>query len=375
MRALVMKGTWRLELEELPPPEPAAGEALLEIVATGICGSDIHGFTGENGRRFPGQVMGHETVARVAALGPQAGGGRLGEGQLVTVNPVISCGECASCRADAQQRCPTRRVIGVDPTLRSAFAEMMTAPVGNVVPLPDGVPLEHGALIEPLAVGYHAARRGRCAPGDRVFVIGGGPIGQAAALGARRLGVDSVVVSEPDAGRRSLLDRLGLATVDPTPDGSSGGDGEPREAELAARVSAALGGSPTCVLDAVGASGTASEALTVAELDARVVLVGMHTPRLDLPAYAISTAERSLIGSFCYSATEFTDTAQWAASADCDLSSLVEGRVDLAAAAQSFTSLAKGENPASKVLVYSRSVPGTDLPRPTSATPATPESR
>lgn len=347
MRALVMKGNWQLEVEDLPAPEPAPGEILVRVIATGICGSDIHGFTGENGRRFPGQVMGHETVGRVGALGEGTAGHGPREGQLVTVNPVISCGDCEACAADAQQRCPSRRVIGVDPALRSAFAEAMTVPARNVVPLSEDLPVEYGALVEPLAVGYHAAVRGGCGEKDRVLVIGGGPIGQAAALAAVRLGAAAVAVSEPNPARRDLLERLGLTAVDPT------------AGELADLVPQALGGRPTLTLDAVGATGTVSDALAVSDLGSRIVLVGMHSPRVDIPAYAVSTEERTVIGSFCYSANEFTETAQWVAETDLDLSALVEGRVDLSEAADSFTSLARGENPASKVLVYPH---GTDDP-------------
>ncbi|WP_314175338.1 zinc-dependent alcohol dehydrogenase [Streptomyces winkii] len=342
MRALVLKGDWQLEVEDLPDPEAAAGEVAISVLATGICGSDVHGFTGENGRRFPGQVMGHETVGRIAGLG--AGAAEtvehgLHEGQLVTVNPVIACGGCEACRAGAEQLCPARRVIGVDPAIRSAFAETMTAPAGNAVALPESMPAEYGALVEPLAVGYHAAVRGQCGPGDRVLVIGGGPIGQAAALGALRLGARRVVVSEPHPGRRALLGRLGIAAVDP-------GAGE-----LGALAREMLGDRPTATLDAVGTEGTVGDALTVTALGGRVVLVGMHAPRLGLPAYAVSTQERSLIGSFCYSAAEFAQTARWVAGTDTDLSVLIEGRVGLDGAAGSFTALAQGGDHAGKVLV------------------------
>lgn len=359
MRALVMKGNWQLEVEELPTPRPSRNEVAVSVVATGICGSDLHGFTGENGRRFPGQVMGHETVGRVAALGdgvgPSGPSGAsnasgeegLAEGRLVTVNPVISCGLCESCRADAQQRCPSRRVIGVDPALRSAFAETMTVPAANAVVLPETMPVEYGALIEPLAVGHHAAVRGACVPGDRVLVIGGGPIGQAAALGALRLGAERVAVSEPHPGRRALLSRLGLAAVDPA------------AGELGGAVRELLGGPPTLALDAVGTAGTLADALDVTELGARIVLAGMHEPRPAIPAYAVTTAERSLIGSFCYSESEFRKTARWVAGTEFDLSVLIEGRVGLDAAPGSFTALASGEDQASKVLVHPHGVPGT----------------
>ncbi|HWM39026.1 MAG TPA: alcohol dehydrogenase catalytic domain-containing protein [Streptomyces sp.] len=375
MRALVMKGNWQLEVEDLPEPRAAQGEVAISVIATGICGSDLHGFTGENGRRFPGQVMGHETVGRITQLGEGAAESGLAEGRLVTVNPVISCGGCDACRADAQQRCPSRRVIGVDPAIRSAFAETMTVPAANAVALPESMPEEYGALVEPLAVGHHAAVRGDCGPDDRVLVIGGGPIGQAAALGALRLGAQRVVVSEPHPARRALLGRLGLRAVDP-------GAGE-----LDALVGELLGGRPTLTFDAVGSEGTVGEALNVTDLGGRVVLVGMHSPRPVLPAYAVSTQERSLIGSFCYSAGEFTRTARWAAETDLDLSALIEGRVDLSGAAGSFTGLARGEDQASKVLVHPHGVPdsaaSTAATQPcaptatpgTSATPGTPDSK
>ena len=190
MRALVYRGPHDIAVEDRPDPEPGPDEVLLRITATGICGSDLHGYTGENGRRHPGQVMGHETVGRIAAVGPGVTG--LEPGRLATVNPVVGCGECAQCAAGTEQLCPRRKVIGVDREISSAFAELMLAPARNVVLLPDDLPEEYGALIEPLAVGYHAARNGRVGPDDAVLVIGGGPIGQAAALAVRRLGAERV---------------------------------------------------------------------------------------------------------------------------------------------------------------------------------------
>ena len=345
MDALVFSGPWSIDVETRPDPEPGPDEVVLQITATGICGSDVHGFTGENGRRHPGQVMGHETVGRIVAVGKQVGSEQLKPGQVATVNPVISCGSCAACQAGAEQGCPRRRVIGVTPDISSAMAEYMAAPARNVVVLPADMPEEHGALIEPLAVGYHAALRGFCGAEDRVLVLGGGPIGQACALGARRLGASRLVVSELNPLRRALLDELGLPAVDPTV-------GE----DLSREVPERLGGPATLVLDAVGISASLTTAMTCSGLGARVVLVGMNAPRIELDAYAVSTEERSLIGSFCYSAADFRQTAEWVGSAP-NLGRLIEGRVDLAAAPDAFAQLAKGESQASKILVLPHGVP------------------
>ena len=345
MRALVFRGPWDIAVEERPDPVVGPGEVLVDVVSTGICGSDLHGFTGENGRRFPGQVMGHETVGRVAASGPETAGPA--PGTLVTVHPVLACGQCPSCQAGLDYRCASRRIIGVDPTISSAFADRMAVPAANVVPLPADVPVEYGALVEPLAVGHHAVTRGQAEKGDRVLVVGGGPIGQACALAARR-GDDEpghVAVSEPNASRRALVDDIGVATLDPT------------QGSLADLAASALGEPPSLVIDAVGSSRSLGDALAACAVGGRVVLVGMHEPQVTIPAYAVSIEERTLIGSYCYTAQHFRETAAWVATAPPELARLVEGKVDLTEAPAAFEALAKGTNPASKVLVFPAGVP------------------
>jgi threonine dehydrogenase-like Zn-dependent dehydrogenase len=341
MRALVLEDWWKLVVADRPDPVASGQQVLLEIHATGICGSDIHGFTGETGRRKLGQVMGHETVGRIVAVGegvaPELG---LVVGAAATVNPVINCGVCAQCRVGNEQACPTKSVIGVDPNLSSAFAQLMLAPASNVIPLPDTMPLDFGALVEPLAVGYHAIHRGRIGPADNVLVIGGGPIGQACLLAARREGARNVVISEPQADRRRLIDALGAVSVDPI-----------STDDLAGAVAEALGGAPTVVVDAVGSSVTVDSALSVAPLGSSIVLVGMGAAELALRAYEVSTKERTLVGSFCYTRREFRETAEWVGTAPDELALLIEGHVDLPESSDTFSDLARGANPASKVLV------------------------
>lgn len=340
MRALVLADFGRLEMTQRPDPRPGPGEVLLRVIATGICGSDLHGYTGENGRRRPGQVMGHEMVGTVEAVGAGVDGTPR-PGARATVNPVIGCGSCAACAAGIPQRCADRRVIGVDPTLDASFAEYLVAPAGNVVPLPDTMPEEYGALVEPLAVGHHAAGRGSIGPGDTVLVLGGGPIGQAVLLAALRAGAERVVVSEPSPGRRALCARLGARSIDP-----AGGD-------VAGEVTAACGGPATVAVDAVGVSATLADALAATAPGARIVLVGMGSPRLDVAAFDISTQERSVIGTFSYPPAEFRAVADWVGTAPPQLAGLVERRVTMAEAPATFAELAADPTVAGKVLVYS----------------------
>ena len=332
MRALVFRGPWDLAVEDRPEPSPGRADTLLEILATGICGSDLHGYTGDTGRRHPGQVMGHETVGRVV----EDRTGAYAAGSVVTVNPVLGCGRCAACSAGQAQRCPQRRVIGVQPELSAAFAERMVAPTRNVVPLPDGTPPDLGALVEPLAVGFHAVQRGGLGADDELLVIGGGPIGQAVALGARRLGATDVVVAELDAHRRDLLTRLGFTAAHPD----------------------ALGDRhPMLVVDAVGSSRTLATALELSAPGARIVLVGMAAPTVELAAYAVSTGERSIVGTFSYDDAAFVGTAAWVGAHAGSLEPLVEAHVDLDHAPDTFRALARGELTASKVLVHPQERP------------------
>jgi threonine dehydrogenase-like Zn-dependent dehydrogenase len=346
MKALVYQGPWDITVESLRDPQPGPGDVTIRVIAVGICGSDIHGFAGHTGRRFPGQVMGHEMSGLIESVGaevdPTSG---LELGAAVTVNPVIGCGACERCAAGDEHTCPNRRVIGVDPTLVSAFAEFLVVPAKNVVPLSSSVPIEFGALVEPLSVGFHAARRGECSAADSVLVIGGGPIGQACILGAQRLGATRIAVSEPNGARRSLAASLGATALDPT------------EGPVSEQVLRTFGAPATLVLDAVGVSATVKDAIECSALGARIVLVGMGSPTLELPAYPISTEERTLIGSFCFSRTDFRETAAWTEGAREVLGRLIEGRVGLEGAPSAFTELARGESEASKVLVYPQGVP------------------
>jgi threonine dehydrogenase-like Zn-dependent dehydrogenase len=344
MRALVLRDFYDIAVEERPDPVAGPGQVVVEVIATGICGSDFHGYSGENGRRHPGQIMGHETVGRIRELGTEVA--ELMVGQLVTVNPVMSCGACPACLSGQEHWCSRRVVLGVAPEIPAAFADRVVVPAANIVPLPEEMPEELGALVEPMAVGYHAIRRGQPKPDDRVLVIGGGPIGQACLLAARRLGVRAMALSDVSPSRRDLCARLGAEVVDPT------------AGNLPEAVADRLGGPATLVVDAVGVNQTVADAMAASSQGSRIVLVGMGSPRLELAAYALSTEERALIGSFTYTAAEFTQTAEWVGTVPGGIGELIDGRVGWEGAPQSFDDLARARSPASKILVFPQGPPG-----------------
>ena len=336
MQALVLVDFGRLEVQELADPEPGPGEAVVEIAFTGICGSDIHGFTGANGRRVPGQVMGHETVGRVLALGAGAGGPAVGS--PVTINPVVVPEADAAGWRGREQQHPGKWVVGVRPDVAAAFAQRVVVPSRNLVALPDGMLLPHGALVEPVAVATHAVGRLGTASGP-VLVTGGGPIGQSVVLALLRAGSGPVLVSEPTPARRELITRLGATPLDPA------------AGALRDQVLAAVGEPAVAAVDAVGTSGSVSDCLTATVPGATVCLVGMATPRLELPAFEISTAERTLVGSFTYSSTDFEAALLAVAGAGDAADALISRTVPLAEAPAAFTALAGGDGTPGEVLV------------------------
>ncbi|MCU1554532.1 MAG: zinc-binding dehydrogenase [Arthrobacter sp.] len=339
MKVLELKEFNRIEVADRRDPEAGPGEVLLDLVATGICGSDIHGYTGDNGRRVPGQVMGHETVGIISALGADVTDPALTEGAVATFNPLITCGKCPACSAGRQQHCPDRTVIGVNPDLVSAFAQKIAVPAENVVVLNPDNPIVYGALIEPLAVAFHAARRARIKAGDKVLITGGGPIGQSCVLAALHEGAARVLVSEPDAGRRELCAQLGAGVVDP----AAGG--------LPELVFAEFGGPADASMDAVGITPTITGALESTRFGGVVLLVGMGAPRIELPAYKVSTEERQLIGSFCYSARDFHDAAAWVDQGSPALAALISREVGMEEADAAFRGLAAADGTPGKVII------------------------
>jgi threonine dehydrogenase-like Zn-dependent dehydrogenase len=345
MKALVFEDFGRMTVQERPTPSLAGDDVLIEIVATGICGSDIHGYTGENGRRIPGQIMGHETVGILAQLGTEAESDEFTVGDVVTFNPVVVPAEEAERYSGREQHCPAKYVIGVAPGVVAAFAQYVAVPARNVVRLRPDMPVAYGALIEPLAVGVHAVRRVAVDHSSTVLVIGGGPIGQSVILAARMAGARDIVVSEPNAGRRALCERLQARALDPT------------AGPVPEQVRRLLDGLADVAIDAVGTEQTVAAALGSVQPGAMVCLVGMGAPKFVLPAYEVSTEERSLVGSFTYSAQDFRDAAQWVSSAPPELAELISRQVPLDDGPQAFADLARGDGTAGKVLVRLQSVP------------------
>jgi L-iditol 2-dehydrogenase len=336
MKALIYDGPMQLHVEEIGRPMPGPGEVVVRVRAVGICGSDVHGFTGASKRRVPGMVMGHELAGEIVEVGEGVGVNL--RGQRVAVNPTIGCGECPACRAGKTNLCTRRRTIGVNMGTRGAFAEVVIAPAENCIPLAEHVSYALGALAEPLAVGLHAAHLAGAAPGRRMLIIGGGTIGLCTLLCARQQGA-TVYLTEPIAERAQLAETLGAQLIDT----SGGGIGPGARAVEPEGMDVAI--------DAVGVDATLAGALEAVAYGGTVVWLGNAEPTVQVPCNPVLAAERILRGSYGYTVDEYRDAVDLINRDRVDLGPLVNQSCSLDEAPGVFTALARGENRSIKVIV------------------------
>lgn len=196
MRACVLHAVGDLRCGDVADPFPGAGEALIRVGACGVCGSDVPRVFEKGTYSFP-TIPGHEFSGTVVATGARVEGGWTG--RRVAVFPLVPCRACAACAEGAWAQCAAYGYLGSRSD--GAFAEYVKAPVWNLLPVPDGVPLEAAALVEPAAVAAHALLRGGMRPGDAVLIQGAGPIGLLVALWARAWGAGRVMLTDVDLPR------------------------------------------------------------------------------------------------------------------------------------------------------------------------------
>jgi 2-desacetyl-2-hydroxyethyl bacteriochlorophyllide A dehydrogenase len=211
MRALTCIEPGRLLLEERPEPQRSESEVLVAVRRVGICGTDYHIFQGTHPYLQYPRVMGHELAVEVVEAGPSGG---LRPGMLCVVNPYLSCGHCVACRKGKPNCCVTIQVLGVHRD--GGMTEYLCLPASNLLPA-DDLSADQSAAVEFLAIGAHAVKRAAVGPGDKVLVVGAGPIGLGVISFARIAGAE-VAVLDMDLGRCNSARELTGATVLPTQD-------------------------------------------------------------------------------------------------------------------------------------------------------------
>jgi threonine dehydrogenase-like Zn-dependent dehydrogenase len=306
VKALVFTAPGTVELLDVPEPDPAPGEAVVQVRVAGICGSELHGAR-RPGFRQPPLIMGHEFA------GTSAGG------EAVVVNPILSCGRCAECRRGLRHVCREREIIGVHRA--GGFAERVAVPASALRPVPPGLPWEAAALIEPAANAVHAwnqaggALGAGAARGARVAVIGCGAIGLLCAATALSGGAGRVEVTDLSPARLAAAQRLGADAAGPD-----------------------LSGEYDVVIDAVGSAATRAASVAHQRPGGVAVWLGLAEEEAGFDASALVRGEKRVLGSFAYRDEEFAHATALIGDWDLDWAE----SYPLAAAAEVFTGLMNG---------------------------------
>ncbi len=262
MKAAVFQGLGQaLTIEERPEPKPGPGEIVLRVRSCGICGSDLHAADLPPGLP-PGTVMGHEFAGEVVEVGADAKA-LWKPGDRVCALPAIGCGKCRACLSGDVILCPSLRGTGLG-QVPGAYAEYVLAGAAESLRLPAGVTYREGALVEPLSVGLHAVNTAKLEPGERVMVIGAGPIGLAVTAWARFFGARCVVVNERAPGRLALAEKFGATAV-----------ADVSKDDAVAVFTREAGGPPDVIFECVGAPGLLQQCIGMVRPRGRVVVVGV----------------------------------------------------------------------------------------------------
>jgi threonine dehydrogenase-like Zn-dependent dehydrogenase len=296
MKALVWEQVGEMQWNEVDDPHYGQDEVVVSVEAVGICGSEIEGYTGHNSLRVPPLVMGHEFSGTVLALG--SGIKDLQEGQRVVVNPLLSCGTCASCRKGLPHLCASRKIIGVHRP--GAFGERVAVPRSSVIPIPDQLSPFRAALAEPLACSLRATRRALADhPFANVLVCGAGGIGLLSGFTAKLLGAMNVIITDTNPKRLEIARSNGIDLAI-----------NPKEDNLKDVIAASFPDGIDVVIDAAGFQQTREAAAYLLNPGGTIMNIGLGIDSTQLPVNHFIRNEIRVLGSFCYTRQDFHDAVR-----------------------------------------------------------------
>ena len=293
MKALVYTAPNTVEYRQEPSPSLIDGDALVQVEAVGICGSDLHAYLGHDSRRVPPLILGHEVCGTVIE--------GTSTGKHVVVNPLITCGECDDCLNGLTNLCVNRKLVGMNRP--GAFADQLTIPEKNLVEVPAQANPVQLALTEPAAVSLHAVRLveqilPRPLSEGASLVIGGGAVGLLCVLFLVDYGCKEIELHETNNERRAVIEDLGICKVtDPT-------------------KSAIRSGRFAAVFDAVGAPVTRKVAIESAKAGGVVMHIGLADASGPIDVRKMTLSEIAFIGTYTYTALDFRMAARKIANGD-----------------------------------------------------------
>ncbi|NYF09948.1 2-desacetyl-2-hydroxyethyl bacteriochlorophyllide A dehydrogenase [Leifsonia sp. AK011] len=290
MRTAAYTGNHSIEISEAEVPAPGPGEVQIAVAFTGLCGTDLHILHGNMDARVTTPLtFGHEMSGTIAALGEGVAG--WAPGDAVTVMPLVWDDTCPACLAGNNHICQNLVFVGIDSP--GSLQEYWNVPAELLVAVPSDLSLRTAALAEPVAVAVHDVRRSELKKGDKVVVLGGGPIGVLIASVARSEGA-IVAVSEPEPERRAQIERLGFEAIDP------------RAVDATEWVTEWTDGAGAdVVFEVSGAPAAVLAATALAKVRGTLVIVAIHPTPREIDLQRVFWRELRILGARVYQRTDF----------------------------------------------------------------------
>ena len=338
MRAAVYHGMRDVRIEDLPTPSPAAGEVLLKVLRSGMCGTDATDWKGGPktfpvNRRHPVTghegplVFGHEFIGEVVKQGE---GATTPVGALVASGAGVSCGQCDRCRQGRTNLCRAYYTLGLNTA--GGMAEFVAVPEATLEPIPAGLSLDAAGLAQPLAVGLHAARRAGAHDGDKVVLIGAGAIGTFVLTGLRSLADGDLTVVDFPGPRLDRAKRLGATRCI-----AAGPDAPATVAEAVGAPGADV------VIEASGAPGQLDVAIGLARPGGTILQVGLPARRQEIDVWSLVMQEKTIQTTLAHVCGDDLAPALHLLATTPLAQELLEGVHPLGAIAEQLDRLASGQ--------------------------------
>jgi 2-desacetyl-2-hydroxyethyl bacteriochlorophyllide A dehydrogenase len=300
MRQAIMTQPGHIEFGSAPEPVAGPGEILLRIKRIGVCGSDIHVWHGQHPYTPYPVIQGHEFSGVVAAVGP--GVDKVKPGMKATAAPQQVCGQCNPCRRGDYHICDTLKVRGFQAP--GCAQDLFIVPEERIIPFPEHLTFEQGALIEPAAVAAHATNRAPTLKGKNVLVTGAGTIGNLVAQAAKCRGAKKVLITDLSDFRLQKALEAGIDGVCNV-----------RNEKLAEKCKAFFGDEGFDVaFEAVGHEGSLDDAIQTIQKGGHIVVLGVFGGRPAVDMSTVGDREISLIGTLMYRQDDYAQAVAWIAS-------------------------------------------------------------
>ncbi|HVN84930.1 MAG TPA: alcohol dehydrogenase catalytic domain-containing protein [Candidatus Binatia bacterium] len=338
MKAAYSSAPRSIDLRDVARPTPGAGDVIVRIRNCGVCGSDLHWYSG--GWPPPSVCPGHEISGEVAEVGAGVTGVKAGD--RVAIEPLVVCGDCHACRTGNRQLCRRLRILGT--MIDGGFAEYVRTPASTLFALPARLDWATAAMTEPLAVCVHAVRLAKVRLGDRVAVLGAGTIGLLSVVAARAAGAAEVLITARHPHQRTRAEALGARAFAATDDGT-------------VELSEYAGAHPIdAVIETVGgAADTLNDAVHLVRPGGAIAVLGVFTAPVSLNALLVMMKEVRIVGSLTYSRAghraDFDAALDLLATQTQSVRQLITHRFPLNRIAEAFAAAADKRSGAIKVTI------------------------